>query len=140
MTTISLSQASPTSPPITLHLQVRLTESPIPITVLLPFSTLDPRTQSLHRSYYHLISNHRRAPTTDYAPRITRPPPRTMIKDPENEPLTLYPDAPPTEISIPIGIHASPRYQERKDEGAVALPYLGACCYAAGGVGGRGEV
>ena len=50
--------------------------------------------------------------------------PRTTITDPDKELLTLYPDSPPTEISIPIGIHASPRYQERKDEGANTLPYL----------------
>ena len=59
-----------------------------------------------------------------------------MIKYPENESLTLYPDAPPTEISILIGIHALPRYQEWKDEGADTLH----CCYAAGGVRDRGEV
>ena len=66
--------------------------------------------------------------------------PRTMIKDPENELLTLYPDAPPTEISIPIGIHASPRYQERERRRRGYAALSRDCCYVAGGVGGRGEV
>lgn len=50
--------------------------------------------------------------------------PRIKIEDPDNDLLTLYPDSRPTEISVPIGFHASPRYQERKDEGADTLPYL----------------
>lgn len=68
--------------------------------------------------------------------------PRTMIKDPENEPLTLYPDAPPTEVSILIGTHASPRYQERKDDGADTLPYLAIAATPLAGleVGERYEV
>ena len=65
-----------------------------------------------------------------------------MIKDPEKELLTLYPDSPPLEISIPLGIHASARYQERKDEGADTLPYLAIAATPLAGleVGERYEV
>lgn len=38
--------------------------------------------------------------------------------------MTLYPDSPPTEMSIPIGISASADYMEKKDKGADILPAL----------------
>ncbi|KAM0794232.1 hypothetical protein BDR22DRAFT_967870 [Usnea florida] len=121
--TLSLSQASPASPPITLNLQIRLADSPIPITLQLPQSALSPNSQGFYRSYYHLTSQ-----TTGQHPRQMHLHgllgPRSTITDPDTELLTLYPDSPAVEIGIPIGIHVSPRYQERKDEGANALPYL----------------
>lgn len=51
--------------------------------------------------------------------------PRATIKDASKELLTLYPDdSSSAEMTIPIGIHASSRYQERKDEGKDTAPYL----------------
>ena len=47
-----------------------------------------------------------------------------IIQSPETELLTLYPDSPPTEMSIPIGISASADYMEKKAKGADILPAL----------------
>ena len=47
-----------------------------------------------------------------------------IIHTPETELLTLYPDSPPTEMSIQIGISASANYIEKKDKGADILPAL----------------
>ncbi len=47
--------------------------------------------------------------------------------DPEKEVLTLYPDAPPAELEVKIGVHASNQYAERLEEGVDGeglWPYL----------------
>ncbi|KAK0517266.1 hypothetical protein JMJ35_000421 [Cladonia borealis] len=122
-TTVSLSHASPDSPPISLNLLLRLQNSPKPITIALDPSAFSPKPANFYRSYYHLTSL-----STGLHPRQMRVHGliggHQTIQDPETELLTLYPDSPPIELSIPLGISASASYTEKKDQGADTLPYL----------------
>lgn len=89
--TFSLSQASPSSPPLTLHIRARLINASGPITVLFSNSVLSPSFQSFYDSYFSLTS------TTDGStPRQKRlhgmVAPRVTIRDPDAELVTFWPD------------------------------------------------